>query len=356
MPRLLDRQGPFRQSMGRMNIRRLGSSSTCMLRWSDVFHTVVDSSTYKVILAVTSLIIISWLLFALLFLMVSKQCGLGADSYLRSLYLAIETMETIGYGVPDTYFNSCYTGVFVLGAASLWESVLNAVLISVVYTRISRSNARASSVCFSDKAVISQIDGNHYFMFQLCDFRKHQLCSASVRLYCTQHTATPTGAIFQTRAMRLQHPDDTLGAMLLPALPQVVTHRIDAWSPMWPRGRPGSSDESGSSFRFPDVFQREADMQSSGGGVEPGLDAAEIARHIALCQYEVVCLMEGADPLTGGTVQSRHSYTCDDIVFNAAFRRCVARADDGACEIDFGAFHELTEKPPIGEVFVQSMP
>jgi len=35
--------------------------------------------------------------------------------------------------------------------------------------------------------------------------------------------------------MRLQHPDDELGASLAPGLPNLIVHRIDAWSPLAPR-------------------------------------------------------------------------------------------------------------------------
>merc|ERR1719253_1297297 len=34
--------------------------------------------------------------------------------------------------------------------------------------------------------------------------------------------------------MRLLHPDDELGASLLLAVPTVVVHRVDAWSPLLP--------------------------------------------------------------------------------------------------------------------------
>ena len=111
-------------------------------------------------------------------------------------------------------------------------------------------------------------------MFQLSELRKHQLVEAHVRVYCVRHereavnvareasvdglsqrssfSALPTGdksraagiqaqkderfqvetAFFQTHNVRLQHPDDELGSLLLMALPNVVVHRIDEWSPL----------------------------------------------------------------------------------------------------------------------------
>ena len=41
-------------------------------------------------------------------------------------------------------------------------------------------------------------------------------------------------AYYQTHNVRLQHPDDELGALLLMSLPNIVVHRLDEWSPLMP--------------------------------------------------------------------------------------------------------------------------
>jgi len=106
-------------------------------------------------------------------------------------------------------------------------------------------------------------------MFQLSELRKHQLVEAHVRVYCVRHEREGKNlrarreeegggevgggttarkrvdgnrraqdryevdtAYFQTHNVRLQHPDDELGAFLLMALPNVVVHRVDEWSPL----------------------------------------------------------------------------------------------------------------------------
>merc|ERR1711879_336941 len=179
--------------------------------------------------------VLGWVAFGGLFFLISKKCGLDRKTFLMAMYLSIETVETIGYGVPDQAFTHCGEGLMVIGAAALWSTMLSTVMIAVIYTKISRATSRATSVCFSEKAVITGINGVYYLMFQVCDFRKHQLCEAHVRLYSIRHEdmeGVGVGRVcFQTRSMRLQHPDDELGGMLLPALPQLVVHRIDAWSP-----------------------------------------------------------------------------------------------------------------------------
>ncbi|CAN0337029.1 unnamed protein product, partial [Discosporangium mesarthrocarpum] len=87
--------------------------------------------------------------------------------------------------------------------------------------------------------------------FQVGELRKHQLLEAHVRCYALKHEKlrtsgdksceTPDSVFFQCHNMRLQHPDDELGAPLLLVVPQTVVHRIDTWSPMMPPPRWNSS-------------------------------------------------------------------------------------------------------------------
>ena len=63
---------------------------------------------------------------------------------------------------------------------------------------------------------------------------------------------------------------------------------------------------------------------------------------------EVLVLVEGIDPATSYTLQARHSYKRDDIVFGGGgfFAPCVTRDPiDGACVIDFSAFHTISGGP-----------
>eukprot|EP00929_Paragymnodinium_shiwhaense_P055020 TRINITY_DN27598_c0_g1_i4.p1 TRINITY_DN27598_c0_g1~~TRINITY_DN27598_c0_g1_i4.p1 ORF type:complete len:446 (-),score=52.46 TRINITY_DN27598_c0_g1_i4:195-1532(-) len=363
--RLVDRHAPFRQSFGRLNIRRVDDTgSVSSLRREDWFHSLVNLGTRKLVLLVIGVVVASWLACAVAFWIVSPYCGLKANTFLKALYLAIETVETIGYGVPNSYFDGCRAGILVLGSAALWSSVLNAMMISVIYTRISRATVRANSVCFTDKAIIAKIGDSFYLLFQAVDFRKHQLCEAHVRLYCIQHAETDAGVSFQSRAMRLQHPDDELGGTLLLALPQMIVHRIDAWSPLCPAtAQRHAGGTPANSFQFPEIPQRAADGENGNRdsqlppGENPlsGLTASDIGQHIVDNELEILVLVEGIEPLTSSTLQARHSYCADDIVFNACFQRCVFKEADGACRVNLTAFHELVPMNHGHEMSVQSM-
>ena len=126
-------------------------------------------------------------------------------------------MTTVGYGVSDNYMNGCFEGMLVVTLQSILSVVMGAVVVGGFWLRISRVQVRASTVVFSDKAVVQEIRGSLYFMFQVCDLRKHQLVEARVRCYTLQQKPA-----FSAKTMRLQRPDDQLNSLLLLAVPAVV--------------------------------------------------------------------------------------------------------------------------------------
>eukprot|EP00750_Incisomonas_marina_P033729 INCI9938.4.p1 GENE.INCI9938.4~~INCI9938.4.p1 ORF type:complete len:141 (+),score=14.15 INCI9938.4:285-707(+) len=104
-------------------------------------------------------------------------------------------------------------------------------------------------------------------------------------------------------------------------------------------------------------------------GVETAdmLERQRISQWMLDCDLEILCLVEGMDPITSDTVQALHSYTPSDIVWDRQFAPCVFPAapvadrrccgmrpmlrrerhrrsrlySEGRLEIDLDRFHEL---------------
>jgi hypothetical protein len=89
------------------------------------------------------------------------------------------------------------------------------------------------------------------------------------------------------------------------------------------------------------------------------------ARFLQDRQAEIVILVEGTDDLTGAAIQTRHSYTFQDLAWNETFVPCVypySSDRDGpgrwlrlfrrkplttpVCVVDFARFHD-TEPAPV---------
>ena len=192
----------------------------------------------------------------------------------------------------NIYFGGCATPSIVLLAEMMLGVMLNAMVVGIIFARFSRANERHRSILFSKHAILKRVDGRLYFMFQAFEMRTQQaLIEAHVRCYAIRHEHRDLGVnrkerpgmtrresfirgtsavdkftkFFRPYPMRLQHPDDELGAMLLLTVPNVVVHRLDAWSPLVPTtllehcNQIGKvkEDDASSAYRFPDVQQRQ---------------------------------------------------------------------------------------------------
>ena len=65
-------------------------------------------------------------------------------------------------------------------------------------------------------------------------------------------------------------------------------------------------------------------------------------------QLEVVVLVEGIEPATSDTIQARHSYTVDEIVWDHTFLPCLTRTSTG-CTVDYSRFHKLVPDVMVEE-------
>ncbi|CAI5732181.1 unnamed protein product [Peronospora destructor] len=340
--RFLDRCGRFKQSLGRFNVYRKGGNWR-KIYWGDPFHTVINTRTSRIIGGCSSLISSSFF---------SSQWHIWTCH--------CDTIMTIGYGAPtdDIFYGGCTSVATLLTLESFAGIILDSVCIGIFYARFSRANQRANTIMFSNSAVIRKIRGHHYFMFQTCERRKHQLVEAHVRLYAVRYEAEddanePSDFLFQCHQMRIQQPDDDCGAMLLMVLPQVVVHRIDQWSPLFPpECLPRGGGDSKNCASYPDPTQRQVDIDN--GSRDGGLPGdpkvykeptkAQIMKHLCKSGLEVVVILEGIDSSTSNTMQARNSYTDEDIAWDATFERCVVKTSRGLC-VDFDRFHLLKPAP-----------
>eukprot|EP00043_Microstomoeca_roanoka_P011442 m.107770 g.107770 ORF g.107770 m.107770 type:complete len:464 (+) comp15197_c1_seq2:116-1507(+) len=373
--RFLDRQGAFKQSRGNYNLLKIvPNGAVASLRFRDWFHTLLTLPSPQIALILSTIYIVSSLVGAGLFYAANKHCDLQLHSFQDAFMLSVETLATIGYGVPDPYFGGCVAGPFIVLSQALVGLFINALCIGVIFARISRGNKRSATVVFSNKAIIREVNGKWYFLFQVCDLKKHALVEAHVRLYALRHrpvAGAPASASapsevrasstmrstniplttthrvwFQTHVMRTINPNDETNGMILLSLPDQVLHCIDEWSPLMPAAQEIRKHEPSTMFLFPQPVARSADFENGAreafGSREPRrVSRAEIEDKFRNDHIEILCLVEGVDAATSYTVQARHSYTLNDIVFDMQFAPCVSVDHSGACVLDLHYFHDL---------------
>lgn len=202
------------------------------------------------------------------------------------------------------FFSGCLSLTFAVYTQALIFVVLNAAFVGIIFAHVGRAMTRANQIIFSDKATIRCVNGRFTFNFQVGEasyFHYHPIVEAHVRAYAVLHERTSANkqssaardssdqALFQTRVLRITNPNDELGGMLFLPTPQLVSHRIDRWSPLFP---PSFFDKAVSQSRapsrpprpnFPGLVLREDDVDTS------ALVEAEIEERRQQ--------MEGRDPL-----------------------------------------------------------
>ena len=379
--RLIDRNANFHQSNGQFFIRkRIKTIDRRALYTEDWFHSLVNLPTTRLILILLLIYMSLAFFFAIPYFIIAKlfSCNLGLNNFQEAFVFSLETMATIGFGTQDIFFDDCIAPVAVLAVQICSIVITNALVIGILYCRVARPTTRANTILFANHAVIRRIRGRLFLMFQICELRKHQLVEAHVRLYLIRHNRDPVVrgqvSFFQTCAMRLNHPNDELGGMLLLCLPQLVVHEIDLWSPLYP---PPLWASEGELHRWvPPAHRNLIDQENGGKTTEGGLRDSSTdrgPRQGELCgteafpavkartnegpshspfrsqrpppppeplagdakreekrmvqafmqdrRIEVVAIVEGTDATTGGAVQSRHSYTFDEIVWDRTYAR-----------------------------------
>ncbi|KAF0687392.1 Aste57867_20861 [Aphanomyces stellatus] len=371
--RLLDRAGSFNPhgyqrntTKGFYNVQRVGGNWR-KIYWDDIFHSIIYTNTKHILAGIFLTYTFVVFLFAVCYYSVSRhdeRCNVGISTLMEAYIFSVETIMTIGYGAPtnDIFYGGCSSMAALLTLESIAGIFLNSICVGMFFVRFARATKRANSIVFSTVAVVREIRGEFFLMFQVCERRRHQLVEAHVRLYAVRHDVTATGddeVLFQTHPMRLEQPDDSLGGMLLMALPQTVVHRIDPWSPLFPRQclplvtEQCHPHDASIYPGFPDPPQRAVDHDN--GNRDYNTDPAgligrptqdQIEQHLLLTELEVIVVLEGTDATTGNTMQARFSYTPHDLRWHHVFDRCVTRdpSTHGAL-IDFDKFHHTT---PLG--------
>lgn len=188
--RLIERGGDFHQSTGKIGLRKkIKQRYFRALYGMDLFHSLIDAPTPRILAILLGGYMLIIVFFALLYYIISKtmDCNMGIVHFLDGFAFSLETMATIGYGTQDVFFNDCPLPLMVISAQVCVKLIADAVTIGVLYCKLSRPHARASTVIFSEKAIIRRVRGKLYFMFQLCELRKHQLVEAHVRVYVVRN-------------------------------------------------------------------------------------------------------------------------------------------------------------------------
>lgn len=210
-----------------------------------------------------------------------------------SFYFSVQTLATIGYGAmaPATRF-----GHMVVVLEALVGTLGVALVTGVTFAKFARPTAR---VLFGANAVVHMRDGVPHLVFRLANWRGNMVVEGQLRVGLLLRQKTREGDVIRVPVELPLVRDRTA----LFALTWVPMHRIDANSPLW-------------------------------GGLETRDRLLED-------RAELFLTFSGMDETIGQTIQARHRYALDEIVYNARFVDVLTIEPDGTRIIDYARFHDV---------------
>jgi hypothetical protein len=323
-------------------------------------------------------------------------------SFYSRLFCLLLFVLLIGYGLPNgnnSFFEQGCPGLqIIIYFQMAWSMLFNAFLITFLYNRLGRSESRSTQVIYSEMALVSIVDGQVRFQVRLfdCD-AKHPVVEAHVRMYCVmKHRPVP-------RPLRILQPDDELGGMVFLSFPSVVCHNVDLYSLLHPPiatpvsmrpkglvlrqvdGSVGNRDDVicpicgesyGTLHRWKDhvsyqqIAEKRDDYPTMGTHLELDLkdfeelvpdhhistDLTSFQEHFKNNISEILCLVEGIDPMQSGTFQALQSYRYEDIAWeqHSQFAPCLTvvhkwektfKKRHRIYEVDLERYHDIVLDP-----------
>jgi inward rectifier potassium channel len=259
--------------------------------WRDFYHLLLTVPLWRLMLVLTGGYVAINAVFALAYMLVGGVAGLRPGDYPAYFFFSVETISTVGYG--QTFPHS--VGAHVVMTIESFFGLYNlAIATGLLFARFSRPTAR---IMFTDRAVVTPVDGVPTLMFRAANRRRNRIVEAEVTLNLLRDGVTLEGAAFR----RFETLQTVRARTPVFALTWTIMHRIDETSPLF----------------------------------------GETAASLAARRAEVVVVMRGLDETFAQTIHARGSYTPDEIVWNAKMVDIFTRDESGRAVIDYTHFHDI---------------
>lgn len=262
--RLLNRDGTF-------NVERKGLSF-----WSSfsLYHALLTMSWSHFLLVGIGWYLVANTIFALAYVacgpgsLASTAPGIEQHTFLRAFFFSVETLSTIGYG------NVVPTGIaanIVVTIEALTGLMGVAVITGLLFARLSRPTAK---VLFSKNAVIAPYQNMQAVEFRVANARSNEIIEVSAKVMLSRFENVDGVRTRRYYLLSLERDN----VVFLP-LTWTVVHPIDESSPLH-----GETPES---------------LRES--------------------QSEILVLIRGFDEIFSATVQTRTSFTSEEVIWGARF-------------------------------------
>jgi len=262
--RLLNRNGSF-------NVERRGLGF-----WSSfsLYHALLTISWWRFFLIFVGWYFVANALFAVAYLacgadaLAGSTLGLENHAFLRAFFFSVETLSTIGYGNVAPIGVAANMVVTVEALAGLMGF---AIVTGLLFARFSRPTAK---ILFSRHAVVAPYRGITALEFRVANARSNELIEVSAKVMLSRFEDVDGARTRRFYPLALERDN----VVFLP-LTWTVVHPIDETSPLH----------------------------------------GETAESLRNSQAEFLVLLKAFDEIFSTIVQTRTSYTTDEVVWGARF-------------------------------------
>src|SRR5579872_1789821 len=143
---------------------------------ADAYSILLQASWWAIILGFVLAVLVTNLVFALLFQAVGGVVNAAPGSFRDAFFFSVQTLSTLGYGQMYPSSDGAQILILVESMVGLLETTL---VTGLVFAKFSRPIAR---VMFSDVAVISTVDGIPTLQFRAANARGNHIVDAQASL------------------------------------------------------------------------------------------------------------------------------------------------------------------------------
>ena len=201
---------------------------------------------------------------------------------------SLETQHTIGYGTRQTT-TECPDAMILMSLQSVLGCLIQAFMVGLVFSKLSRPRNRSRTVIFSNHAVINMRNRKLCLVIRIGDLRDDNfILGTQISAKLLRRRITAEGEMFHEMQNVKISPDTTTESCIFFVWPLDVVHIIDADSPFY------------------------------------DMSAADMAKE----RFELVVVLEGTNEISSMTFQSRSSYLPSEIKWGQRFEQMLLYRKD----------------------------
>jgi len=230
-------------------------------------------------------------------------CVVNINNFASVFLFSVETQHTIGYGGRMTT-EECPEAIFIMSFQSIVGVMIQACMVGIIFSKLSRPKKRASTLMFSKNAVVCQRDGTNCLLFRVGNMRHSTLVEAHVRAILISKRVTEEGEIMPYFQTELTVGTDSEGEEdeIFFIWPTTLVHKINSDSPFY------------------------------------NMSAKDFLKK----RYEIVVILEGVIEQTGNSIQARSSYLPNEVLWGYRFVNLLTfKHSASEYKIDYSAFNAV---------------